>query len=91
MTQPEERNKQDHIERPSALIALVALTIGVNTGLTYLATALYKPTVEIYCDSPRCKTEGYWSEKISNHGDLQDPPTVTKVSDAYQRLIGKSS
>jgi hypothetical protein len=52
---------------------------------------LGKPTVEIYCDSPRWKTEGYWSEQIANHGDLQQPPTVTEVFDACQRLISKSS
>ena len=79
------------IEEAYTLIANSALTIGVDTGLTHLAAVLNKPTVEIYCDSPRGKTEGYWSEKISNHGDLQLPPTITEVFDACQRLIGKSS
>ena len=79
------------IEEAYALIAHVDLTIGVDTGLTHLAAVLGKPTVELYCDSPKWKTEGYWSEQISNHGDLQQPPTVTEVFDACQRLIGKSS
>ncbi len=78
------------IEEVYALIAHAALTVGVDTGLTHLAAVLGKPTVELYCDSPRWKTEGYWSEKISNHGDLQDSPTVTEVFDACQRLISKS-
>lgn len=78
------------IEEAYALIAHAALIIGVDTGLTHLAAVLGKPTVELYCDSPRWKTEGYWSEKIANHGDLQQPPTVTEVIDACQRLIGKS-
>jgi heptosyltransferase I len=79
------------IEEAYALIGNAALTIGVDTGLTHLAAVLGKPTVELYCDSPKWKTEGYWSEQISNHGDLQVPPTVTEVLDACQRLIGKSS
>jgi len=79
------------IEEAYALIAHAALTIGVDTGLTHLAAVLGKPTVELYCDSPRWKTEGYWSEQIANHGDLQDPPTITEVFNACQRLIGKSS
>jgi heptosyltransferase-1 len=79
------------IEEAYALIGNAALTIGVDTGLTHLAAVLGKPTVEIYCDSPKWKTEGYWSEQISNHGDLQQPPTVAEVFDACQRLIGKSS
>jgi heptosyltransferase-1 len=78
------------IEEAYALIGNATLTIGVDTGLTHLAAVLGKPTVEIYCDSPRWKTEGYWSEQISNHGDLQLPPTVNEVLDACQRLIGKS-
>ena len=79
------------IEEAYALIAHATLTIGVDTGLTHLAAVLGKPTVELYCDSPKWKTEGYWSEQISNHGDLQQPPTVTEVFDACQRLISKSS
>ena len=78
------------IEEAYALIAHAALIVGVDTGLTHLAAVLGKPTVEIYCDSPKWKTEGYWSEQISNHGDLQRPPTVIEVFDACQRFIGKS-
>ncbi|CAN1493805.1 RfaF ADP-heptose,LPS heptosyltransferase [Burkholderiaceae bacterium] len=75
------------IEEAYPLIAHAALTIGVDTGLTHLAAVLGKPTVEIYCDSPRWKTEGYWSNQIANHGDLQNPPTVTEVLDACKRLL----
>ncbi|MDP4429482.1 glycosyltransferase family 9 protein, partial [Escherichia coli] len=46
------------IEEAYALIGNAALTIGVDTGLTHLAAVLGKPTVEIYCDSPKWKTEG---------------------------------
>jgi len=79
------------IEEAYALIGNAALTIGVDTGLTHLAAVLGKPTVEIYCDSPKWKTEGYWSEQISNHGNLQQPPTVAEVFDACQLLFSKSS
>ncbi len=68
------------------LIAHAALTIGVDTGLTHLAAVLGRPTIEIYCDSPRWKTEGYWSERIVNLGDRQVPPTVHDVLQACRRL-----
>jgi len=67
------------IEEAYCLIAHAALTIGVDTGLTHLSAVLGKPTVEIYCDSPRWKTEGYWSRAIANVGDMQTPPSVNEV------------
>jgi heptosyltransferase-1 len=76
------------IKEAYPLIAHAALTIGVDTGLTHLAAVLGKPTVEIYCDSPRWKTEGYWSAQIANLGDLRTPPTVHAVLDACQQLMG---
>ncbi len=75
------------IEEAYSLVAHAALIVGVDTGLTHLAAVLGKPTVEIYCDSPRWKTEGYWSNQIANYGDLQHPPTVTEVLDACRRLL----
>jgi len=62
--------------------------VGVDTGLTHLSAVLNRPTVEIYCDSPRWKTEGYWSEKIRNVGDIQKPPTVDEVEKASLDLLG---
>ena len=69
------------------VIAGAALTVGVDTGLTHLAAVLGRPTVEIYCDSPRWKTEGYWSKQIRNVGDIQAPPTVTEVVEASLSLL----
>ena len=70
------------IEEAYRLIAHAALTIGVDTGLTHLSAVLGKPTVEIYCDSPRWKTEGYWSRAVTNLGDMRAPPSVDAVLQA---------
>lgn len=75
------------IEEAFFVISGAALTVGVDTGLTHLAAVLNKPTVEIYCDSPRWKTEGYWSQHIRNVGDTQAPPTVAEVIEASLSLL----
>jgi heptosyltransferase-1 len=75
------------IEEAFSVITGAALTIGVDTGLTHLAAVLDKPTVEIYCDSPRWKTEGYWSDRICNVGEIQNPPSVQEVLDASLKLL----
>ena len=75
------------IEDAFGVITGAALTVGVDTGLTHLAAVLNKPTVEIYCDSPRWKTEGYWSDNIRNVGDIQRPPTTTEVIEACLDLL----
>ncbi|WP_295995538.1 lipopolysaccharide heptosyltransferase I [Rugamonas sp.] len=64
-----------------------ALAVGVDTGLTHIAAAFTSPTVEIYADSPRWKTEGNWSSRIINLGDLGAPPSVAEVYSAAQRLL----
>jgi heptosyltransferase-1 len=65
-----------------------ALAIGVDTGLTHIAAAYERPTIELYCDSPRWKTEGNWSPSVINLGDLGTPPTVQQVVDAVSNLLG---
>jgi heptosyltransferase-1 len=64
-----------------------ALAIGVDTGLTHIAAAFSRPTVEIYCDSPRWKTEGNWSPTIINLGDCGAPPGVPEVLAAAKSLL----
>ena len=71
-----------------ALARNAALAIGVDTGLTHIAAAFLRPTIELYCDSPRWKTEGNWSPRIVNLGDKGDPPAVDEVLDAVRRLGG---
>jgi heptosyltransferase-1 len=78
------------IEEAFSVISGAALTVGVDTGLTHLAAVLDKPTVEIYCDSPRWKTEGYWSQKIANVGDIQNPPSTQEVLEASLKLLQKN-
>jgi heptosyltransferase-1 len=60
-------------------VAGAKMTIGVDTGLTHLSAILGMPTIELYCDSPRWKTEGYWSSNIHNLGDKGQPPSVEEV------------
>ena len=76
------------IEELFSIISNVALVVGVDTGLTHLSAVLNRPTVEIYCDSPRWKTEGYWSDKIRNLGDIQSPPSAQEVINASEELLG---
>ena len=75
------------IEDAFSVIAHAALTVGVDTGLTHLAAVLGKPTVEIYCDSPRWKTEGYWAKNIRNVGDIGAPPSAAEVINASLSLL----
>jgi heptosyltransferase I len=63
-----------------------ALAIGVDTGLTHIAAAYNRPTIELYCDSPRWKTEGNWSPNIVNLGDIGNPPSPEEVEAAIERL-----
>jgi heptosyltransferase-1 len=78
------------IEEAFSVIAGASLTVGVDTGLTHLAAVLGMPTVEIYCDSPRWKTEGYWSHRICNLGDMQNPPGVNEVLNASIKLLNQA-
>jgi heptosyltransferase-1 len=75
------------IEDAFSVIAYAALTIGVDTGLTHLAAVLGKPTVEIYCDSPRWKTEGYWAKNICNLGDIGNSPSASEAIHASLSLL----
>ncbi|WP_073214563.1 lipopolysaccharide heptosyltransferase I [Massilia sp. CF038] len=67
-----------------------ALAIGVDTGLTHIAAAFVRPTIELYCDSPKWKTEGNWSPSIINLGDKGAPPGAPEVIAAARRLLGQA-
>ena len=64
-----------------------SLVIGVDTGLTHIAAACNRPTIELYCDSPRWKTEGNWSPNIINLGDCGASPDVAEVEAAVTTLL----
>ncbi len=69
-----------------ALAQHASLAVGVDTGLVHIAAAFERPTIEIYCGSPRWKTEGNWSPGIINLGDLGQMPSVEDVLQAVQQL-----
>ncbi len=75
------------IAQAATLVAQARLTIGVDTGLTHYSAVLNLPTIELYIDSPRWKTEGYWSTQVINLGDMRTPPTVDEVLLAVQQLL----
>ncbi|MDB5840801.1 MAG: waaC [Herminiimonas sp.] len=76
------------LDEALALARHAALAIGVDTGLTHVAAAFGRPTIELYCDSPRWKTEGNWSPAIINLGDLGAPPAPAEVQSAVASLLG---
>jgi heptosyltransferase-1 len=69
------------------LARYASLAIGVDTGLTHIAAAFVRPTVEIYCDSPKWKTEGNWSPRIVNLGEDKAPPCAPDVIAAARALL----
>lgn len=75
------------LEQAFGVVAGARLVVGVDTGLTHLAAILGRPTIELYCDSPRWKTEGYWSPVIRNLGDLGNPPSLHSVTAAAAELL----
>lgn len=75
------------MDQAVALARNAALAIGVDTGLTHIAAAFLRPTVELYCDSPKWKTEGNWSSRIVNLGDRGSPPSAAEAIAAARRLL----
>jgi heptosyltransferase-1 len=68
-----------------------SLAVGVDTGLTHIAAAYERPTIELYCDSPRWKTEGNWSPSIINLGEAGAPPGVEEVKAAALSLLARQT
>lgn len=69
------------------LVCHADLVVGLDTGLTHIAAAYCRPTVELYCDSPRWKTEGNWSPYIENVGDTGAAPDVAQVLQAIDIVL----
>lgn len=70
-----------------SVIANAAITVGVDTGLTHLSAMMNTPTIELYCDSPRWKTEAYWSDNVKNLGDTGQPPSLNVVLHGVETLL----
>jgi heptosyltransferase I len=70
-----------------SVIANSALTVGVDTGLTHLSAMMHTPTIELYCDSPRWKTEAYWSDNVKNLGDTGQSPSLNEVLQSAETLL----
>lgn len=79
------------MQEATILAQRASLVVGVDTGLTHIAAAFCRPTVEIYCDSPRWKTEGNWSPNIINCGDTGQPPSLDQVDAAVDLLLRTGS
>ncbi len=77
------------MDQAVSLARNAALAIGVDTGLTHIAAAFVRPTVELYCDSPKWKTEGNWSPRIVNLGDQGAPPSAAEAIAAARTLLGQ--
>lgn len=75
------------IQEAFILNAQAKLVIGVDTGLTHLGAVLGVPCIELYVDSPRWKTEGYWNPAIVNLGDTKKPPLVSEVLRKMDELL----
>ena len=78
------------MQEATLLAQSAALAVGVDTGLTHIAAAYETPTVEIYCASPKWKTEGDWSDKIINLGDAGAPPSAEEVITAVKQLMAQT-
>jgi heptosyltransferase-1 len=78
------------MDQAVSLARNAAIAIGVDTGLTHIAAAFVRPTVELYCDSPKWKTEGNWSPRIVNLGDKGAPPSAAEAIAAAKTLLGQS-
>lgn len=80
------------LPRLSMLEAIVvaqraSLVVGVDTGLMHVAAAFSRPTVALYCDSPRWKTQATWSSWVINLGDEGKPPILEEVREAVLNLL----
>ncbi|MBU6437147.1 MAG: lipopolysaccharide heptosyltransferase I [Betaproteobacteria bacterium] len=75
---------------PLAQVAAVldgaAAVVGVDSGLVHMATALGRPTVQLYNYPTAWRTGGYGSARVANVGGEQ-PPTLAQVSAALRAVM----
>jgi heptosyltransferase-1 len=68
------------------LLAGAVSVIGVDTGLTHLATALGRPTVALFMGSDPTLTGVFGSACACNLGGPGQPPTVMQVLDSLAAM-----
>ena len=69
------------------LTGKASFVVGVDTGLSHLAAAFDKPTVQIYCNIPRWRTCADWSPNIISLGGENQVPSLDEVKQAVQKLL----
>lgn len=67
------------------LLRDAALVVGVDTGLTHLATALERPTVALFAATPSWRFGPYWSPRCIPLGSDGQWPEVAEVLAAADR------
>ncbi len=77
------------ITEAALLTGKASFIVGVDTGLSHLAAAYDKPTVQIYCNIPRWRTCADWSDNIISLGGIDQVPTLVEVKDAVEKLLLK--
>ena len=71
------------------LTGKAGFVVGVDTGLSHLAAAYDKPTVQIYCNIPRWRTCADWSDNIVSLGGPDEVPTLDEVKTTVETLLSK--
>lgn len=71
------------------LTGKASFVVGVDTGLSHLAAAYDKPTVQIYCNIPRWRTCADWSGNIVSLGGPDEVPTLAEVKKTVETLLSK--
>lgn len=71
------------------LTGKASFVVGVDTGLSHLAAAYDKPTVQIYCNIPRWRTCADWSGNIVSLGGPDEVPTLAEVKTTIETLLSK--
>lgn len=71
----------------STVTGRASFVVGVDTGLSHLAAAYDKPTVQIYCNIHRWRTCCDWSPKVISLGGENEVPSLEAVENAVRQLM----
>lgn len=77
-----------HLSLPAVVGLLndATVVVGVDTGLTHIATALRRPTVELYNFDTAWRTGAYWSDQALHLGGANGAPMPVEVEQALVDL-----